>query len=148
MDKKTADIILVEDNRHDAELTIRALQKSRIANSLLHLKDGEEALDFFFCRGAFSKRSITDFPKVVLLDIKMPKLDGIEVLRQLKENATTRIIPVVLLTSSKEEKDIVEGYQLGVNSYIVKPVDFEGFQKAVADLGLYWLLMNQVPNYI
>jgi len=148
MDTKTADIILVEDNRHDAELTIRALQKSRIANSLLHLRDGEEALDFFFCRGAFSNRNVTDIPKVVLLDIKMPKLDGIEVLRQLKENPTTKIIPVVLLTSSKEEKDIVEGYQLGVNSYIVKPVDFEGFQKAVSDLGLYWLLMNQVPNYI
>jgi len=148
MDTKTADIILVEDNRHDAELTIRALQKSRIANSLLHLRDGEEALDFFFCRGAFSNRNVADIPKVVLLDIKMPKLDGIEVLRQLKENPTTKIIPVVLLTSSKEEKDIVEGYQLGVNSYIVKPVDFEGFQKAVSDLGLYWLLMNQVPNYI
>ena len=103
---------------------------------------------FFFCRGAFSNRNVADIPKVVLLDIKMPKLDGIEVLRQLKENPTTKIIPVVLLTSSKEEKDIVEGYQLGVNSYIVKPVDFEGFQKAVSDLGLYWLLMNQVPNYI
>ena len=148
MDTKTADIVLVEDNKHDAELTIRALQKNRIVNSLIHLKDGEEALNFFFCKGAFSGRNITDIPKVVLLDIKMPKLDGIEVLKRIKESAATRIIPVVLLTSSKEEKDIIESYQLGVNSYIVKPVDFEGFQKAVADLGLYWLLLNQAPTYI
>ena len=146
MDTTTADIVLVEDNRHDAELTIRALQRSRITNSLIHLKDGEEAVDFFFCRGAYAKRNIADRPKLVLLDIKMPKLDGIEVLKRMKENAATRIIPVVLLTSSKEERDVMESYQLGVNSYIVKPVDFDGFVKAVADVGLYWILLNRAAN--
>ncbi|HEV8282889.1 MAG TPA: response regulator [Chitinophagaceae bacterium] len=140
------DIILVEDNRADADLTIRALKKNRIANSLIHLKDGEEALDYIFCRGAYEKRSISDIPKLILLDIKMPKVDGIEVLRKIKSDSRTRIIPVVLLTSSKEEKDIVESYHLGVNSYIVKPVDFDSFVKAVSDLGLYWLLLNQPPN--
>jgi DNA-binding response OmpR family regulator len=142
------DIVLIEDNRHDAEFTIRALQQNRIVNSLIHLKDGEEAMDFFFCTGAFSSRSMQDLPKVVLLDIKMPKLNGIEVLRRIKENSTTKIVPVVLLTSSKEEKDIVESYQLGANSYVVKPMDFEGFQKVVADMGLYWLLVNRAPNDI
>jgi CheY-like chemotaxis protein len=148
MHTTTADIVLVEDNRHDAELTIRALQKNKVTHSLIHLKDGEEALDFFFCKGAFSHRKITDIPKLVLLDIKMPKLSGIEVLKRLKANAETRIIPVVLLTSSREDTDIAESYRLGVNSYIVKPVEFEGFRKAVTDLGLYWLALNQAPNAI
>lgn len=140
------DIVLVEDNKADAELTIRALKKNRIANSLIHLNDGEEAIDFIFCRGAYEKRNIHDIPKLILLDIKMPKIDGIEVLRKIKSDDRTKIVPVVLLTSSKEEKDIVESYHLGVNSYIVKPVDFDSFVKAVSDLGLYWLLLNQPPN--
>lgn len=145
MDIKTADIVLVEDNRHDADLTIRALKKNNIGSSIIHLKDGGEALDYFFCRGTFSSRNRKEKPKVILLDIKMPKLSGIEVLTKIKENIDTRVIPVVLLTSSREETDIVKGYQLGVNSYIVKPVDFDMFQKAMADLGLYWLLLNQTP---
>lgn len=148
MTPEKIDIILVEDNTADAELTIRALKKNGIANSLIHLKDGEEALDYIFCRGAYEKRSISDIPKLILLDIKMPKVDGIEVLRKIKSDKRTKIIPVVLLTSSKEEKDIVESYHLGVNSYIVKPVEFDGFVKAVSDLGLYWLLLNQLPNQI
>jgi len=140
------DIVLVEDNPDDAELAIRALKKSKVVNSLIHLKDGEEALDFIFCQGAYEKRNISDVPKVILLDIKMPKINGIEVLKRVKNNISTRIIPVVLLTSSKEEKDILESYQLGVNSYIVKPVNFDGFVKAVSELGLYWLAVNQPPN--
>lgn len=140
------DIILVEDNPDDAELSIRALNKNRIANSLVHLKDGQEALDYIFCKGVYENRNIKDIPKVILLDIKMPRVDGIEVLKRIKADPCTKMIPVVLLTSSKEEKDILESYQLGVNSYIVKPVNFDSFVKAVSDLGLYWLLLNQLPN--
>jgi len=142
------DILLVEDNKTDAELAIRALKKNKIANSLMRLKDGEEALNYIFCKGIYKNRSISDMPKLILLDIKMPKVDGIEVLRKIKSDERTKVIPVVLLTSSKEEKDIFKSYHLGVNSYIVKPVEFEGFVKAVADLGLYWLLLNQPPNQI
>lgn len=140
------EILLVEDNMSDAELTIRALNKAKIANSILHLKDGAEALDFLFAKGVYAERDLTKLPKVILLDIKMPKVDGIEVLRQLKANEHTKIIPVVIMTSSSEEKDIVSSYQLGVNSYVVKPVGFEGFAKAVAELGLYWMLLNKSIN--
>lgn len=140
------EILLVEDNMADAELTIRALNKAKIANSILHLKDGAEALDFLFAKGVYAERDLTKLPKVILLDIKMPKVDGIEVLRQLKANEHTKIIPVVIMTSSSEEKDIVSSYQLGVNSYVVKPVGFEGFAKAVAELGLYWMLLNKSIN--
>ena len=140
------EILLVEDNMADAELTIRALNKAKIANSILHLKDGAEALDFLFARGVYAERDLTKLPKVILLDIKMPKVDGIEVLRQLKANEHTKIIPVVIMTSSSEEKDIVSSYKLGVNSYVVKPVGFEGFAKAVAELGLYWMLLNKSIN--
>jgi len=146
MNTGKVDIILVEDNPDDAELSIRALNKNRIANSLIHLKDGQEALDYIFCKGVYENRNISDIPKVILLDIKMPKIDGIEVLKRIKADPGTKIIPVVLLTSSKEEKDILESYQLGANSYIVKPVNFDSFVKAVSDLGLYWLLLNQLPN--
>jgi two-component system response regulator len=139
------EVLLVEDNGHDAELTIRALKKVNLANHLVHVKDGEEALDFIFARGKFSGRETAGFPKVILLDIKMPKVDGIEVLRQLKSREISRAIPVVIMTSSKEEQDIISSYQLGVNSYVVKPVDFEGFARAVSQLGLYWLLTNQPP---
>lgn len=148
MTLKKIDIVLVEDNKTDAELTIRALEKSKIANSLIHLKDGEEALDYIFCKGVYKNRKIADLPKLILLDIKMPKVDGIEVLKKIKSDDMTKIVPVVLLTSSKEERDILKSYHLGVNSYIVKPVEFEEFVKAVADLGLYWLLLNQLPNQI
>ena len=140
------EVLLVEDNIHDAEMTIRALRKVNLANNLFHVKDGEEALDFIFAQGQFASRETSHLPKVILLDIKMPKVDGIEVLRQLKSREESKIIPVVIMTSSKEEQDIINSYQLGVNSYVVKPVDFEGFAKAVSQLGLYWLLTNQPPE--
>lgn len=139
------EVLLVEDNMHDAEMTIRSLKKVNLANNLVHVKDGEEALDFIFARGKFAGRESTDLPKVILLDIKMPKIDGIEVLRQLKSRESSKAIPVVIMTSSREEQDIISSYQLGVNSYVVKPVDFEGFARAVSQLGLYWLLTNQPP---
>lgn len=139
----TVEILLVEDNPHDAEMTIRALKKANLANQLIHLKDGAAALDFIFSKGEFADRKIEDQPKVILLDIKMPKVDGIEVLRQIKANEATKTIPVVIMTSSKEEQDIITSYNLGVNSYVVKPVDFEGFAKAVSELGFYWLITNQ-----
>jgi two-component system, response regulator len=139
------EVLLVEDNVHDAEMTIRALRKVNLSNNLVHVKDGEEALDFIFAQGKFSDRQQTDLPKVILLDIKMPKVDGIEVLRQLKSRESSKAIPVVIMTSSKEEQDIINSYQLGVNSYVVKPVDFEGFARAVSQLGMYWLLTNQPP---
>ena len=143
MSNENVEILLVEDNPHDAEMTIRALKKVNLANRLIHLKDGAEALDFIFARGPWSDRQIEDRPKVILLDIKMPKVDGIEVLRQIKSNESTKVIPVVIMTSSKEEQDIIASYNLGVNSYVVKPVDFEGFAKAVSELGFYWLITNQ-----
>ena len=146
MTDRKFDIVLVEDNSDDAELTVRALRKTGVANSIIHLRDGEEALDFLFCKGAWNGRNAGDLPKLILLDLKMPKVDGIEVLRQVKSDNRTRGIPVVLLTSSKEERDIARSYQLGVNSYIVKPVEFESFIKAVSDTALYWLLYNRTPN--
>ncbi len=137
------EILLIEDNPSDAELTIRALKKNNIVNNLMHLKDGEEALDYLFARGKYVNRNMEDKPKVILLDLKMPKVNGLEVLRELKNDARTRMIPVVLLTSSNQNSDIDEGYRLGANSYIVKPVEFENFFNAIRDLGFYWLLLNQ-----
>jgi two-component system response regulator len=139
------EVLLVEDNIHDAEMTIRSLKKVNLANNLVHVKDGEEALEFIFGQGKFASRDLVNAPKVILLDIKMPKVDGIEVLRRIKADESTRCIPVVIMTSSKEELDIISSYELGVNSYVVKPVDFEGFAKAVSELGLYWLITNQPP---
>jgi two-component system response regulator len=139
------EILLVEDNLNDAELTIRTLRKVNLANKLIHVKDGAEALDFIFAREQFAHRSISDRPKLILLDIKMPKVDGIEVLKQIKANEETRSIPVVIMTSSKEEQDIITSYKFGVNSYVVKPVEFGEFAQAVTELGLYWLLTNQSP---
>lgn len=133
------EILLVEDNPDDAELTIRALKKHNLANNLLHLQDGEEALNFIFSPQTGS------LPKIILLDIKMPKVDGIEVLRKIKSDEHRRIIPVVVLTSSKEERDIIETYKLGVNAYIVKPVEFEKFVSAVSEIGFFWLILNQPP---
>jgi len=138
--EEAVDILLVEDNQDDAGLTIRALKKNKLANNLVHLTDGEEALNFLFGDGK------NNMPKLILLDLKMPKVDGIEVLRRLKASEDKKVIPVVILTSSKEERDIVESYKLGVNAYIVKPVDFEKFVKAVSDLGLFWLVLNQPPK--
>jgi two-component system response regulator len=143
MNNNEIEVLLVEDNIHDAELTIRSLKKVNLANKLFHVKDGAEALDFIFAKGDFAGRNMRNRPKLILLDIKMPKIDGIEVLRQIKLNETTKTIPVVMMTSSKEEQDIVSSYNLGVNSYVVKPVEFEGFVKAVCELGLYWLITNQ-----
>lgn len=142
---KEVEILLVEDNVYDAEMTIRALKKVNLANKLVHLQDGEEAINFLFGKEQFADRDINNTPKVILLDIKMPKVDGIEVLKHIKSNQTTKMIPVVIMTSSKEEQDVVTSYSFGVNSYIVKPVDFEGFAKAVSELGMYWLLTNEAP---
>jgi two-component system response regulator len=138
-----ADIVLVEDNPDDADLVIRALRKNGIPNPLLHLQDGEEAIHFFFREGPYLGREMPGCPKLILLDLKMPKVDGLEVLRRIKSDERLRLIPVVLLTSSREDKDIFESYRLGVNSYVVKPVEFEGLIKTVQGLGLYWLLLNQ-----
>lgn len=141
MEKMEAEILLVEDNIDDAGLTIRALRKHHLANKVLHLRDGEEALNYLF------SENFTRLPRLILLDLKMPKVDGIEVLRKIKANEQLKIIPVAVLTSSREESDIVASYRLGVNAYIVKPVDFEKFSKAVADLGLFWLVLNQPPTW-
>ncbi|MFL5729610.1 MAG: response regulator [Cytophagaceae bacterium] len=140
---QSVEILLVEDNADDAGLVIRALKKHNFGNNLIHLSDGAEALDFIFAKGKFSDRKIEDTPKIILLDLKMPKVDGIQVLRAIKEDERTKVIPVIIMTSSKEDKDISECYKLGVNSYVVKPVGFENFSKAVVDLGFYWLLINQ-----
>lgn len=142
----TLQILLVEDNINDAELTIRALKKNNLANKLLHLKDGAEALDYIFAQGQYSDRGMDNIPNVIVLDLKMPKVNGIEVLRRIKSDERTKRIPVVVLTSSKEDPDIQECYSLGVNSYVVKPVEFDHFVKAVSDLGLYWMILNQPPQ--
>ncbi|HEX8461959.1 MAG TPA: response regulator [Segetibacter sp.] len=139
-------LLLVEDNKSDAMLTIRALKKHNLANNLIHLIDGAEALDFLFCKGAYAERNMEDKPKVIFLDIKMPKVSGLEVLRIIKSDERTKSIPVVMMTSSKEEKDIVESHHLGANSYVVKPVGFENFSKTIAELGFYWLLVNNTPQ--
>jgi len=143
--EKEIEILLVEDNPDDVELALHALRQEKLANRVEVAQDGEEALDFLFCRGAHKNRSFENPPKVVLLDLKLPKVDGIEVLRQLKNDNRTRAIPVVVLTASREEKDMVHSYQLGVNAYIQKPVDFEQFRDVVKQLGLFWLVVNQAP---
>ncbi len=139
------EILLVEDNSSDAEMTIRALKKNNLANSLLHVRDGAEALDFLFGEGGYAGKNTGNKPRVVLLDLKMPKVNGIEVLRRMKAEESTQKIPVVVLTSSKEDPDIRTCYALGVNSYVVKPVEFDHFHKAISDLGLYWMIVNQPP---
>jgi CheY-like chemotaxis protein len=142
---RDVEILLVEDNPNDVELTLRALQKLNLANKVFVVKDGAEALEFIFATGNYSVRRVDVFPRVVLLDLKLPKVDGIEVLRKVKADARTRHVPVVMLTSSQEERDVMETYKLGVNSYIVKPVDFSNFVHAVSELGLYWGILNKVP---
>ena len=143
--KERTSILLVEDNPNDAELTLRALSDNNIANDITLVEDGEAALDYVFCRGRFQSEDECDPPKLIILDLKLPKIDGLEVLKQIKSNEKTRTIPVVVLTSSKHETDLVNSYKLGVNSYIVKPVEFEKFLAAVKQLGMYWLLINQQP---
>ena len=140
------EILLVEDNPTDAELTIRALKKRNLANSLEWVKDGAEALEFIFATGKYADRNINHVPKVILLDLRLPKVDGLEVLQKIKSDERTKMIPVVIITSSKEEKDITESYKLGVNSYISKPVEFENFSESVAKLGYYWMLLNKPPS--
>jgi two-component system response regulator len=143
---KAIELLLVEDNPQDLELALRALRTAKLLNRIHVARDGAEALEFIFCEGAHAARKIADGPKVILLDLKLPKIDGLEVLKRIKGDERTKMIPVVVLTSSKEQSDVVESYQLGVNSYIVKPVNFEQFSQAVRDLGLYWLLHNQPPK--
>lgn len=143
---KEVEILLVEDNPTDAELTMRALKKHNLANKLVWVKDGAEALDFIFATGAYAARKIDNPPKVVLLDLHLPKVDGMEVLRRLKADNRTRLIPVVAVTSSKEDRDITESYKLGVNSYISKPVEFDEFTKVMGEMGFYWLLLNRTPK--
>jgi two-component system response regulator len=145
METNQVEILLVEDNPNDVELTLRALKKNNLANHVQVVCDGAEALDFIFGKGNYSDRDINHHPKVVLLDLKLPKVNGIEVLQKIRANEQTKSIPVVVLTSSREERDVVDAYNLGVNSYIVKPVDFDNFVKTVSDLGMYWLLLNQPP---
>jgi len=141
----SVDVLLVEDNPADAELTLHALQKYGSAKSIEHLWDGAEALDYLFCRGRFSGRSMARPPRLVLLDLKLPKVDGCQVLREIKQDPRTRPIPVIILTSSKEERDLINSYQLGVNSYIQKPVSFAEFQEVVRQLGMYWGSVNSSP---
>jgi two-component system, response regulator len=145
MSQISLEILLVEDNLNDAELSLYALRKFKIANQIHHARDGAEALDYLFGSQTDNSQEPVQNPRLILLDLKLPKVDGLEVLRRLKANETTRTIPVVVLTSSREERDIIDSYNLGVNSYIVKPIDFAQFTEAVRDVGLYWLLLNQVP---
>ena len=140
------DILLVEDNESDAEMTLFALSQNNMANNLFHVKDGAEALDFIFAEGDYAEWQKNRKPKVILLDLKLPKVNGIEVLQKIRADKRTKNIPVVVLTSSKEDPDIQKCYDLGVNSYVVKPVEFDAFQKAISELGLYWMLVNQQPQ--
>lgn len=146
MNYNTVEILLVEDSTEDAELTTRTLIKNNLTNSLVHVKDGQEALEFIFATGRYAERDFNNFPKVILLDLNMPKVNGIAVLEKIKSDERTQKIPVVVLTSSKEDPDIEKCYALGVNSYIVKPVDYDGFVHAIFNLGLYWVSLNQPPE--
>ena len=143
MKDKEVELLLVEDDPNDVELTLLALRKHKLGNRVHVVRDGEEALDFLFCRGAYTQRTFNDAPKVILLDLKLPKVSGLEVLKAIKDDPRTRPVPVVVMTSSREQRDMVEGYRLGVNSYIQKPIDFEHFQATIRELGYYWLVVNQ-----
>ncbi|HII83965.1 MAG TPA: response regulator [Methanobacterium subterraneum] len=145
MNLEELEILLVEDNPTDAELTMRALKRKNLANRLVWVKNGEKALDFIYAQGEFADRNPEDLPRLILLDLRMPKVDGLEVLKEIKAHDKTRKIPVVVLTSSQEDQDVVESYKLGVNSYVSKPVEFDDFLEAVSTLGLYWMLINKPP---
>ena len=145
-ESRPVEILLVEDNADDLALTLRALERAHLSNHIQIARDGAEALDFIFCEGEHFNRRIEDVPRVVLLDLKLPKVDGLEVLRRIKTDERTKMIPVVVMTSSREQTDILRSYQDGVNSYVVKPVNFESFARAVQELGMYWLLLNQPPK--
>ena len=145
MNRNEVELLLVEDDPNDVELTLIALRKHNLANKIHVVRDGEEALDFLFCRGQYSERTRNGPPKVILLDLKLPKISGLEVLKAIKDDPRTRAVPVVVMTSSREQRDMVEGYRMGVNSYIQKPIDFEQFQSTIRDLGYYWLVVNQSP---
>ncbi len=145
MKGEAVDILLIEDNSADVELTLRTFKKNNIANRVVVIRDGEEALDYLFMRNSFEERE-EGRPKLILLDLKLPKVSGLEILKAIKSDEKLRVIPTVVLTSSREENDLIESYNLGANSYIVKPVDFNGFQEAVKNLGLYWLLLNRAPE--
>jgi len=145
--KKIAEILLVEDNPYDAELTLNALRLKNLANNLVHVEDGAEALDYIHAQGKYAHRTDAPYPSLILLDLKMPKVNGMEVLMRLKSNSETKIIPIVVLTSSQEDPDIIACYELGVNSYIVKPVEFNNFVNVVTELGLYWALLNTSPDH-
>lgn len=145
MTESPIDLLLIEDTPSDVALTLHAFRKHRLADHVQVLRDGAEALEFIFCTGAYAERDMTDMPKVILLDLKLPLVSGLEVLRQIRADSRTQCIPVVMLTSSREDRDILESYQLGANSYIVKPVDFEPFSDAMRMIGTYWLLLNQLP---
>jgi CheY-like chemotaxis protein len=140
------EILLVEDNQDDLDMALRSLRKANLTNQIQIVRDGAEALEFIFCQGSYAGRKFENPPKVILLDLKLPKIDGMEVLKRIKSDPRTKMIPVVILTSSKEQRDVIESYNLGVNSYIVKPVNFEQFAAAVRELGMYWLLHNQPPK--
>ena len=140
------EILLVEDNQDDLDMTLRALRKANLANHIQVARDGAEAVEFIFGLGPHAGRKVENGPRLIMLDLKLPKIDGMEVLQRIKRDERTQMIPVVILTSSKEQKDVIESYKLGVNSYIVKPVNFEGFAAAVQELGMYWLLLNQPPK--
>jgi two-component system response regulator len=147
MEQREIEILLIEDNPDEAELTIRSLKKHNLSNKLMHLDDGADALDFLFPKNPSAETDFHFNPKLILLDLKLPKVTGLEILGRLKEDERTKMIPVVVLTSSREEQDILESYKLGVNAYLVKPVNFEAFTRAVSDLGLFWLIRNQLPTF-
>lgn len=140
------EIVIVEDNPNDAELMVRSLKQNRLANNLIVLEDGEQALDFIFCRGKYAERDLSKLPKVIFLDLKLPKVDGLEVLKQVKANKQTSKIPIIIVTSSKEDPDIATAYKLGANSYVVKPVNFNNFVETINQLGSYWLVVNEKPR--
>ncbi|MFZ0616983.1 MAG: response regulator [Chthoniobacterales bacterium] len=145
MNSNSTEILIVEDNPNDAQLTMRSLQKNNLANHIMHVSDGQAAIDYIFGEGKYQGRNVLHQPKVVLLDLKLPKLNGLQVLARIRGDKRTKILPVVILTSSQEESDLIESYNLGANSYIVKPVEFENFAKSVQEVGLYWLLLNKPP---
>jgi hypothetical protein len=145
MNSDNTEILIVEDNPNDAQLTMRSLKKNNLANHIMHVSDGQAAVDYLFGEGEYQGRNVLDQPKVVLLDLKLPKLNGLQVLARIRGDARTKMLPVVILTSSQQESDLIESYKLGANSYIVKPVEFENFAKSVQEVGLYWLLLNKPP---